>query len=77
MKVKLIHDQKLEVKSMSIYTKSKTTVGNLEKAEDFEINDNSFKVGIKSGAENIIIDYLTNLYSNPATAVCRELFTNA
>ena len=77
MKVKLIHNQKLEVKSMSIYTRSKTTAGNLEKAEDFEINDNSFKVGIKSGAENIIIDYLTNLYSNPATAVCRELFTNA
>lgn len=62
---------------MSIYTKSKTTVSNLEKAEDFELNDDSFKVGIKSGAENIIIDYLTNLYSNPATAVCRELFTNA
>lgn len=62
---------------MSIYTKNKTTVSNLKKAEDFEIDDNSFKVGIKSGAENIIIDYLTNLYSNPATAVCRELFTNA
>lgn len=62
---------------MSIYTKSKTTVSSLKKAKDFEVNDSSFKVGIKSGAENIIIDYLTNLYSNPPTAVCRELFTNA
>lgn len=61
---------------MGIYTKSKTTVSNIQ-TTDIDHNENTFKVGIKSGAESIIINYLTNLYSNPATAVCRELFTNA
>lgn len=61
---------------MSIYTKSKTTVSNLDVVKDFATDD-SFKVGIAQGAENIIIDYLTNLYANPTTAVVRELFTNA
>ena len=61
---------------MSIYTKSKTTTSNLSVVDDFDYED-SFKVGIRSGAENIIIDYLTNLYANPATACVRELFTNA
>ena len=61
---------------MSIYTKSKTTVSNLNTVDGFD-NEDSFRVGIAQGAENLIIDYLTNLYSNPATAVVRELFTNA
>lgn len=61
---------------MSIYTKSKTSVSNLDVVKDFATDD-SFKVGIAQGAENIIIDYLTNLYADPSTAVVRELFTNA
>lgn len=61
---------------MSVYTKSgKTSISNLDTVEID--SDDAFKVGIKAGAENIIIDYLTNLYADAPTAVCRELFTNA
>lgn len=62
---------------MSMYVKSKTTVSNLNTVENAVVDTNSIRVGIKAGAENLIINYLTNLYSNPSTAVVRELFTNA
>lgn len=61
---------------MSVYTKSKTTVSNL-KTKELESTKDTFKVGVAEGAEDLVIDYITNLYSNPATAVVRELFTNA
>lgn len=60
---------------MSIYTKNKTTVSNLSTTEIDK--ENAFKVGFAVGTENIVIDYLTNLYANPGKAVVRELFTNA
>lgn len=62
---------------MSIYTKSKTAfASNNDFNNDFDY-EGSFKVGIARGADDLVIDYLTNLYANPAVAVCRELFTNA
>lgn len=61
---------------MGIYSKSKTTVSGLT-VSSREKTDKSFKVGINDNNVNIVINYLTNLYSNPAKAVIRELFTNA
>lgn len=62
---------------MSVYTKSKTSVSNLKTVELDTENKDSFKVGVAEGAEDLVIDYITNLYANPETAVVRELFTNA
>lgn len=62
---------------MSIYIKSKTSASSLSTVDNAEVDSNSIRVGIKQGAENLIINYLTNLYANPSTAVVRELFTNA
>lgn len=62
---------------MSVYTKSKTTFANNNDVNNDFDYEGSFKVGIARGADDLIIDYLTNLYANPAVAVCRELFTNA
>lgn len=61
---------------MSIYTKSKNPASGNSTVEGYDYED-SFRVGIKEGCENIIIDYLTNLYANPLKAVVRELLTNA
>ena len=60
---------------MSIYSKNKTSVSSLDTVN--VSNENEFSVGIAENAMNLVIDYLTNLYANPATAVVRELFTNA
>lgn len=62
---------------MSIYTKSKTTTTNLDTMEVDTNVEGSFRVGLAQGADDLVLNYLTGLYSNPETATIRELFTNA
>lgn len=46
--------------------------------EGFDTNaEGAFKVRIDETATDLVISYLTNLYSNAPVAVVRELFTNA
>lgn len=61
---------------MGVYTKSKANFTNLDVSTHAKGED-AFRVGIAENSMNIVIDYLTNLYANPAKAVIRELFTNA